>query len=349
MPDINEQYERYLRRNITNTNRRIFQAYISAIQEISSQVDRIRWNGQVFSLNQYPALKQRIEAAIAKLHPRIYGALVNSIKASWDLSNKKNDIIVDRRIAERRPNKKVKQILYDPNIEARDNFVARTEKGLNLSDRVWNTLEPFKSELEAGLGQAITNGQSAKTAASNLQKYLLEPDKVFRRVRENGKLRLSRAAKAYHPGQGVYRSSAKNAFRLTRTENNIAYRSADFERWNNLPFVIGIEVKLSNNHPTYDICDRCKGIYPKDFKFTGWHAQCRCYQVPKMVSDEEYDKMEDALLAGQEIDTEGIRQVVGPPPGFNEFVKENSKRIAGWKNTPYWVKDNKAHYKAALR
>jgi hypothetical protein len=347
MPDINEQYERELRRHIANTNRRIQKAYVSSIQEVSNQVDRIKWDGQVFSINQFPALKQKIDAVISKLHPQVYGALVNSIKGSWDLSNKKNDIIVDRRIAERRPNPRVKQVLYDPNKEALNQFIVRRDKGLNLSDRVWKTLQPFKSELEAGLGLAITNGKSAKETASELKRYLVEPDKLFRRVRENGKLRLSKAAKAYHPGQGVYRSSYKNAFRLTRTENNIAYRSSDHERWNNLPFVIGIEVKLSNAHPTYDICDRCKGLYPKDFKFTGWHPQCLCYQVPKMMSDEEYDKLENAILAGEEPDLKGVTQVTKPPAGFNEFVHENKKRIEGWSNTPYWVKDNQEYFDGA--
>lgn len=344
MPDIHEQYEGHLQRHIARTNRRIQQAYISAIQEVSNQVDKIRWNGQVFSINEFPAVKQKIDSVIAKMQPKVYGALVNSIKTSWDLSNQKNNIIVDRRIAQRRPNKRVKQILYDPNKEAMDQFIARKEKGLGLSQRVWNTLSTFKTELEGGLGDAITNGYSAKETAKKLRKNLVEPDRLFRRVRENGKLRLSNAAKAYHPGQGVYRSSVKNAERLTRTENNMAYRTSDYERWQNMPFVIGIEVKLSNAHRKYDICDRCKGVYPKDFKFRGWHPQCICYQVPKMVSDEEYDKIEDAILAGEEPDLSGINQVTSTPAGFDTWVNENKKRVDGWKNTPYWVKDNPQYY-----
>ena len=51
-----------------------------------------------------------------------------------------------------------------------------------------------------------------------------------------------------------------------------------------LDFILGIEVHLSNNHtclnakgepePFYDICDELQGRYPKDFKFTGWHPLC---------------------------------------------------------------------------
>ena len=44
--------------------------------------------------------------------------------------------------------------------------------------------------------------------------------------------------------------------------------TADYERWQQLDFVVGIEIKLSNNHtlngmPFTDICDKLKGRYPK--------------------------------------------------------------------------------------
>ena len=70
--------------------------------------------------------------------------------------------------------------------------------------------------------------------------------------------------------QGVYRSSYKNALRMTVTENNIAYRTADFVQQQEMDFVIGIEIRLSDNHPCDDICDDLAGVYPKKFKFTDW-------------------------------------------------------------------------------
>ena len=66
----------------------------------------------------------------------------------------------------------------------------------------------------------------------------------------DGKLALSKNAKAFHPGQGVYRSSYKNAMRLTRTETNAAYRLADQDRWQRMDFVVGMRVHKSKNHPT---------------------------------------------------------------------------------------------------
>lgn len=75
-------------------------------------------------------------------------------------------------------------------------------------------------------------GKSANYLISDVRKYLKNPDALFRRVRDkHGNLRLSKAAKAYHPVRGVYRSAYKNALRLTATETNMAYRTADHLRW----------------------------------------------------------------------------------------------------------------------
>jgi hypothetical protein len=96
---------------------------------------------------------------------------------------------------------------------------------------VWNYTNQFKNEIEMGLDLGIRNGLPAAEMASDLQQYLKYPKKLFRRVRdEHGNLQLSTAAKEFHPGQGVYRSSYKNAMRLARTETNMAYRTADHER-----------------------------------------------------------------------------------------------------------------------
>ncbi|MDR3245057.1 MAG: hypothetical protein LBT50_01330, partial [Prevotellaceae bacterium] len=69
-------------------------------------------------------------------------------------------------------------------------------------------------------------------------------------------------------------------------------RKSVHERWKGLDFVVGIEVKLSNNHtlngvPFTDICDELKGKYPKSFKFVGWHPQCRCSALSILMTEEE--------------------------------------------------------------
>jgi hypothetical protein len=341
MIDPSPQYEVQFLKNLAAINRRIRAVYDKSIHEIELSIRVIKSNGRPFNLSDYPALKKRIDAITGQMHTSIYTINLNGIKESWDLSNKKNNIIVDRRLVGKFIPKRVRQVLYDPNSRALNQFMKRKDKGLDLSERVWNLLASFKNEMEQVIGIGIGEGKPAAEIARDAKKFLDDPDKLFRRVRgEDGKLHLSARARNFHPGQGVYRSSYKNALRLTRTENNMAYRTADHHRWNTMPFIVGVEVKLSKNHPRYDICDLVAGKYPKDFLFRGWHPNCICYEVPVFASDKDFESMEDDLLAGREISTTPKNMISKPPASFVKYLNDNKKRIKGWKNTPYWVKDN---------
>lgn len=341
MPTITEIYEQRLLQQQAALAKKIKAYYQGAISEIQSVLSIIKFKGTKFNIKDYPLLNKKVESIVAKMQTSIYAVTVNGIKESWDLSNQKNNLFADKRLAKSKVPKKLKQIIYDPNKNTLDKFIKRADKGLNLSDRVWNTLDPFKKELEQSIGLGLGAGKPAIEIAKDIKKYLNEPDKLFRRVRgEDGKLHLSNAARNYHPGQGVYRSSYKNALRVSRTETNIAYRTADHERWQNMAFITGFEVKLSAQHPKYDICDKLVGQYPKDFKFTGWHPQCLCYQVPKIMNDKEFEKLEDQVLAGEPIGIQSKDAVIDTPNGFKQYLKDNKERIDGWKNKPYWMKDN---------
>lgn len=305
----------------------------------------MKFKGKPFSLSDYPQLKNRVDDVIKKMRGQIYAVMVNGIEESWDLSNEKTDLLVDKRLIKTKLPKKITGLWYDPNKDALVKFLKRKEKGMNLSDRVWNLIKPFKKELEQSLGLGIADGKGAAEMARDAKRYLNEPDKLFRRVRgADGELKLSKAAREYHPGQGVYRSSYKNALRLTRTENNIAYRTADFERWQTLPFVLGIEIKLSKNHPRYDICDVLVGVYPKEFKFTGWHPQCLCYQAAVQMTDKQFSDLEDYIL-GIKKSPPKAAGMSRPPTSFSKYLVDNKKRMQGWKNKPYWIKDNPSFVK----
>lgn len=343
MPDFLLQYEQRHNRNIADIIKQIAALYESSLIELSVTASQITLNGETFSIKDYPGLQAKIDRVVASLHPSIYATIVNGVNAAWNLSNQKNDVLVSKVLNGKLPAPKMAGLLYDPNHQALASFIARKEKGLNLSKRVWNALEPFYSELEMGLGLGISNGQSAADMARDLQQYLSNPDKLFRRVRdEEGKLKLSQAAKNYNPGQGVYRSSFKNALRLTASETNISYRTADHERWKKMDFVIGIEVHTSDSHPKYDICDELKGDYPKDFKFTGWHTRCICFAIPKLLTSDQYSQYEDQLL-GLSNEPLNVDMVEEPPAAFTQYLKDNRVRIEGWKSKPYWWKDNQKY------
>ena len=299
---------------------------------------------KLFSFSDYPETRAKLQNMLKRLENIIGITISNAILTSWALANKKNDALCDTVFGKDKSNlsktqeltKTQEQKYYNNNDKALKTFISRKTYGRNLSERVWNLTDQFKKEIELGLDLGIRKGLPAVEIARDLKKYLREPEKLFRRVRdEHGDLQLSKAAKAYNPGAGVYRSSYKNALRLARTETNMAYRTADHERWQQLDFVVGIEIRLSNNHTLngksfFDICDTLAGNYPKDFKFTGWHVACRCLAVPILKTIEELNNAT----------AESVNEVKDVPENFKKWVDDNQERAKGWSNMPYFVRDN---------
>jgi len=322
--------------------------YDNAIKEaVKLGLRRVGPTDKPFTFDLVPETKKRFNQILAMFASQVEENVVSGIRAEWLKSAEKNDGIVEAILKGSKLKPEQVEQFMSRNLEALERFQARKVNGMTLSDRVWRTAEQFKQELEMSVDLGIGDGRSAAELSRDVRKNLRDPERLFRRVRDkHGVLQLSKNAAAYHPGQGVYRSSYKNALRLTRTEINMAYRTADFERYQQLPFVGGIEVVLSNNHPVPDICDDLKGKYPKDFVFTGWHPQCRCHTLTVLASESEVDRMTEAILRGD--DPEGIpvkNTVDKTPAGFNNWLRDNDERIKGWQSKPYFMRDNPGYIK----
>ena len=339
-------YDKKHKENLAKRARKVQQLYDAAIKRIAQAAAPSLFDAgtkKEFHFEDFPALKKEMEALMQDLGSSLQANIEDGDQDSWTLSNTKNDAMVDSIIGKKNLPKKVVQGWKHPHLDALNAFIERKEAGMNLSRRVWNLTQQFKSEMELALELGMGEGKSAAALSRDVRKYLVEPNKLFRRVRDkSGALRLSKAAAAYHPGQGVYRSSYKNALRMTATENNIAYRTADHNRWQALPFVIGIEIHISNNHPTEDICDLFDGKrFPKDFKFTGWHPWCRCYAVSVLASQEEMDAYTTAIMNGEDVSHwKFTGQVEKMPKEFNKWMKDNKARIENATSMPYFIKDN---------
>lgn len=345
MSDISKEYEA---RHIANTARftkRVKKAYLKAIDKLFKNVSSIKLKNNEFNLEKFPVLKKKINEILLQFHDEVELILVNGIKTEWELSLDKNTSIISKAYAQKNISEAVNRIIFDPREKALESFINLKLGGINLSDRVWKYTNQFQSEIESNIYAGLSEGRSAAAMAKDQKQYLQEPDKLFRRVRNaNGKLILSKAARMYKPGMGVYRSSFKNAFRFTRDITNRSYRTADHERWNNTPFVIGVEIKLSNNHPRFDICDKLVGTYPSGYKHTGFHPQCLCYAVPKLASLDEYDKYENALLRGNESKFTFKNQTSNIPNNASKWYKENKSFIEKYKSEPYFLRDNKKFF-----
>lgn len=280
---------------------------------------------------------RRIEAELDKImldfNTEVNNYIKGNIDLGWNASDDCNDELVDKYTKGIDLNNK--QVYYARNHEALAAFRTRNINGISLSDRVWAMTYQTKDQIESILGSGIMEGRSAAKMARDLKGYLVEPDRRYRRIRnDQGKLIYSSPGKDYHPGQGVYRSSYKNALRLSRDQTNTAYRSSDNERRRNLDFVMGIEVHLSDQHPKYDICDPLAGRYPKDFNFIGWHSQCICFSTSVLLSEKEFIEY---VNGGKIREQRYIRTI---PKSAQNYLNDHSKQIKGWKNTPYFIQDN---------
>ena len=309
-----------------------------------------------FNFDDYPQTKKAAAQVTQGLAKKIQGVIVRGTAAEWRAACDKNDAFLKSILRTSRLTPEEAEQYQARNLEALQSFQQRKIEGLGLSQRVWKYVGDIKDTIELGIDVGLGEGRSAQQLSKDLRQCLQQPDKLFRRVRDKyGNLRLSKAAALYHPGQGVYRSSARNAQRLARTEVNMAYRQAEYLRWQQLDFVVGIRIWLSNNHtvldskgrpqPLVDVCDELKGDYPKTFRFVGWHPQCRCQVTPILSDYDEYNKDRGnrlkAIVRGQAYKSlPSRRQVTAIPENFTQYIEGIRERAKGWKSQPYYIRDN---------
>lgn len=303
-----------------------------------------------FSFDDYPKARARLQTTINRLAKKMQAVIELGSRKQWLFACQKNDEFIASIFDTTKLTKGQLKKYQDRNLDALQSFQQRKVGGMNLSERVWKYAEQYKAQIEVGLDVGLGEGRSAQQLSRDLRQNLQDPNRLFRRVRDKrGNLHLSKTAKAFHPGTGVYRSSYKNAMRLTRSEVNMAYRESDWLRWQNLDFVIGFEVRRSNHEPLCEckLCARLVGRYPKWFKFKGWHPQCMCYCVPiledfysKERSDDRVARMR-AALRGEEYKKYVSKDLIKDlPDNFKEWASENEERQKKWASTPYFIKDN---------
>lgn len=232
-----------------------------------------------------------------------------SINSVIDISYSKTD----------RLNKRYNQVVSIRNSEAVKAFMNANQHGISLSGRIWNLTKESKTIIETELKEHIKSGRPSRELAKILKENLKD--------------------KTYAPkGKGIHTNPIKNAQRVAVTEVNMAYREADYTRWQSLPFVTGIEVRLSRNKNFCPFCKDMQGIYPKAFKFIGWHPRCRCRAIPILATLDNAEKYFDGNKSA-------IKPIKKYPEQFNEWMKSEIKRENEGKSVSWIFLDNKKGFK----
>ena len=329
---------------------KVRQHYATAVEELLKLSANSHISpDEVFSFSDNKKLSEKANNVLRGLYSAVYNEIKGGIAAEWEYANLSCDALIESIFGKGLAEDNHFARWFSRNQEAMDAFFARKSAygGMNLSQKVWRYTGDLKTEMELALSLSLGQGDSASTVSRKVRQFLQEPEKLFRRIRTgtdangNPLYKLSKAAKAYHPGRGVYRSSYKNAMRLTRTETNMAYRASEQDRWQRMDFVVGYEVKRSKRGFDCSICESLKGKFPKDFVFRGWHAQCRCVVVPILATDDEFIKMQEKILAGENpASIRSANAIRRPHEDFYKWWEDNKERVETATAMPYWVQDN---------
>lgn len=333
-----------------------FAALVSTLYDkATAEIAQVAANGSYkankhFSFADYPKVGAVINNIVGNLTKNVEAVISVGARKQWLFACQKNDEFLKSIIDTSRLTKQQATKYQDRNLDALKSFQDRKVGGMNLSQRVWKYTEQYKEQIEIALDVGLGEGKSAAQLSRDVRQNLNDPDRLFKRVQDKrGNLQLSKSAKVFHPGTGVYRSAYKNAMRLTRSEINMAYRESDWLRWQQLDFVVGFEVKRSNREPVCEckLCERLVGKYPKWFKFKGWHPQCLCHAIPiidgygsKERSEDRRNALRAALYGTEYKKYVSPNTIIDLPDEFKAWVSENMERQNNWASTPYFIRDN---------
>lgn len=313
---------------------RLFQKYISKIVKLYQS------NSFGNSTDITPAVKKEFEKISKELANELESLINAATREQWISAQTTANKFVETYFEVNALKKATQQIYRTENLDEYFKSQKSRLTKFKLSDRVWKYSKQFEQQMQDAFEIALMNGDSAQKLSRDIKQYLNEPERLYRRVRDTkGQLHLSKNAQLYNPGQGVYRSSHKNALRLASSEINAYYKASENQRWQSMDFVVGFEVKRSNNKFDCDICGSLIGKYPKSFQFVGWHPNCRCYQIPILKPVEMFtDELKGAVKEDYSHLGNFQSEIKEMPANFQNHLKEKADIYKGWKVVPYWVK-----------
>jgi len=337
--EIDKQYELLLKKIKNGSISQINKAFAVTINDLTAILSN--------SYIQDPRINKKLQERVIRLKKDFVNTYNKILKdyefAAIELSQRKNIVQINNAIA----GLEVKTGLVK-------NWLGRPNKPnvKTVSKSVWNINKGFYNNLDSVLKSGLLEGQSAHTIKLQLTRLLNNPHTLdiseITELYEQGKIgsskyySLKKKTELYKPGQGVYKSAKKNAFRLVRSEINSAYRNQDNKIRQRLPFIKGIEIKLSGTHDIFDVCDDLIGSYPKDYNFIGFHPACVCYSVPILYTKEETAK----IIADRPVKLNPIRKM---PKRATNYIKSKKNNINKLKTTPYFIQDNPSFYDNLLK
>lgn len=321
LPNQRKAYKE-LNKRLNGYTRKVVAIYSMLAYEGAKLVIENDYDGEKeFHFSDYPKTKKKVNNLFQTFRSDMQALIYSGISDEWKRSNALQDLLANdvlkgftRTIGDEK-----RKLYYDPNNSALEAFKKRKNAGLTISQRLWKQTPVVKKNLERALSTGIAKGVSVVQLSKRVTKYLNDYSSLSRDYRK-------KYGKALDISGCEYRS-----VRLVRNEINLAYRTAEQERWKKMDYIKGKRIRTTQNlsHKT-DMCDALAGDYPKDFLWIGWHVNCMCYAVPIVMSEEEY-------WNGDNVSREEL-QLKELPDNAQEWMSLNRKELT--ENPPYWISDN---------
>ena len=323
-PKLPNQKKAYkdLSKRLNGYTKKILGIYAALAKEASKIATSTNYDGDgEFSFADYPRTSKKVEALLDYYSNNMQILVYSGISDEWKNCDTLQDLLAKRVIKTftRKIGEDKQKVYFEHNNAAKKAFIERKVKGLNISQRIWNQRDDVKEALEKCLSTGIEKGMSAVKLSKKVSKYLNDYPSLAKDYNK-------KFGKAITVQNCEYRS-----VRLARNEINMAYRSAEQERWARMDYIKGKEIKTSGNHPKHDMCDDLAGIYPLPFDWNGWHVNCMCYAIPIVMSEDEYWR------AGPK------QRIAEAPKQFKDYIKKNESKIINSKSIPTFVTNNERY------
>lgn len=306
-PKLPNQKKAYkdLGKRLNAYTRKIISIYETLAKESAKIATSTDFDGDgEFSFDDYPRTEKKVNALLDYYSNNMQALVYNGISDEWKNSNTLQDLLAKRVIGTftRKIADAKQKAYFEHNNAAKKAFMERKIKGLGLSERIWNQRADVKESLEKALSVGIEKGMSAVKLSKKVSKYLNDYPSLAKDYKK-------KYGKAITIQNCEYRS-----VRLARNEINMAYRSAEQERWARMDYIKGKEIKTTNNPShKHDMCDLLAGVYPSYFPWVGWHVNCMCYAIPVIMSEKEY--------------WSGKQPSNAMPKNFTNWVNDNKDKV----------------------
>ena len=295
----------------------IYSIFKESADNIERQIMRFQKGGKIVPA-RLVGLQNNIKREMAALRPKLSRQIMSGMRNSVDYGMKSGVYSMNASLQGTRFKANVgssyigkdgKVRRYNPAVEgykasqwatingqAMDSLMRFSPDGLMLSERVWQiSIEAQKSIMhQVRLG--VATGASPADVARQIRTHLSQPEALYRRVKRNGKWVLSKAARAYKPGRGVYRSAYQNAMRVTRTEYARAYHEGIVRYANEKPFIHGYISRVTSNNPGPEDAKNDGVFFPKNTPPPiPYHPNCMCYA--ELVTDPDRVPKDEPMKA----------------------------------------------------